>query len=222
VISETSLLGEYRPAPRLSDQTYEHLHDQLVWLGIPPGSPLSEKKLAAELGVGVTPIRDAIKRLSLEHLVIVFPQRGTFAAEVNITDERWLTEVRVDIEGLAAGLAATRASPTERRRLVDELEVLKTKTTQPELTRQDAVIHHAVFTACHNDFLETTLRQYFSLALRMWNFCLDRLSSVDSTDSWRDLEGLVSAIIEGDQQGAQAMAQAHVKRSSLELRAILH
>ncbi len=210
-----------QPAPRLMDQAYEYLHEQIVWLQLPPGAPLSEKLLAAEIGVGATPIRDAIKRLTFEHLVVVFRQRGTFVAEVNVTDERWLTEVRLDTESLAAGLAAVRATDEQRADIVTKLEARHHATSQRELTEFDAQIHRAIFTACRNQFLQDTLNQYFSLALRMWNFCQYQLKDVELGESSTDLDMLVDAIVHKDPAGAQAAARAHVQHSANELRNLL-
>src|SRR5918999_992313 len=107
------------PPVRLVDQAYTRLRDDLIALRIEPGEPLDEKRLSARLGVGLTPVRDAIKRLTLERLVTTYPRRGTFASEISVSDELWLTEVREDLEGLAAALAAARATPSEREELAE-------------------------------------------------------------------------------------------------------
>ena len=54
------------------------LRDRIITLRIPPGAPIDEDALGAELEMGRTPVREAIKRLALENLVTVFPRRGTF------------------------------------------------------------------------------------------------------------------------------------------------
>src|SRR5215218_9129751 len=72
---------------RLVDQAYTRLRDDLIALRIEPGEPLDEKRLSARLGVGLTPVRDAIKRLTLERLVTTYPRRGTFASEISVSDE---------------------------------------------------------------------------------------------------------------------------------------
>ena len=70
----------------MADRAYAEMRDRIVTLRIPPGSPIDEDALGKELAMGRTPVREAIKRLSLENLVTVFPRRGTFASEINITD----------------------------------------------------------------------------------------------------------------------------------------
>jgi len=98
------------PGERLVDVAYRELRDAIVAVRLQPGAPLDEKGLSASLGIGLTPIRDALKRLTLEKLAVTYPRRGTFVTEINIADEAKLTEVRVDLEGLAASLAAERST----------------------------------------------------------------------------------------------------------------
>src|SRR5438270_3954541 len=71
------------PSERLSDRAYAALRDRLVALQIPPGAPIDEETLTGELGVGRTPVREAIRRLALQGLVVVDPRRGTFASAMN-------------------------------------------------------------------------------------------------------------------------------------------
>jgi DNA-binding GntR family transcriptional regulator len=89
------------PTELLSDRAYAALRDRLVSLEIPPGAPIDEEALTGQLGVGRTPVREAIRRLALERLVVVYPRRGTFAATINITSLTDITDVRVQLEARA-------------------------------------------------------------------------------------------------------------------------
>src|SRR5205085_4884363 len=105
---------------------YADLRDRIVTLSIAPGEPIDEDLLGGELGIGRTPVREAIKRLALENLVTVFPRRGTFASDINITDLADISEVRIQLEGHAAYRAAERITEAHRAQLVgllDELEI---------------------------------------------------------------------------------------------------
>src|ERR671923_599140 len=109
----------------LADRAYVELRDQIVTLALPPGAPINEEALGRELDLGRTPLREAIKRLALENLVCVYPRRGTFATEINITDLAHISDVRVQLEGHAAYRAAQRLTPAQRDELdalVDEIE----------------------------------------------------------------------------------------------------
>ena len=103
----------------LSDRAYAALRDRLISLAIPPGAPIDEDALTRELGVGRTPVREAVRRLALEGLVVVYPRRGTFASSIDITSLTDITDVRCQLEPHAAARAATarrRGRPARGRR----------------------------------------------------------------------------------------------------------
>jgi len=111
-VSATAGAGEL-----MADRAYAEMRDRIVTLRIPPGSPIDEDALGKELEMGRTPVREAIKRLSLENLVTVFPRRGTFASEINITDLAHIADVRVQLERHAAYRAAERINGAQREQL---------------------------------------------------------------------------------------------------------
>src|SRR5690349_24167012 len=101
----------------LADRAYRALRDRLVTLRIPPGAPIDEDAIGRELKMGRTPVREAIKRLALENLVTVFPRRGTFASDINITDLAHISNVHQQLEGHAAYRAAERLTTAGRAEL---------------------------------------------------------------------------------------------------------
>src|SRR3989440_12427195 len=108
----------------LADRAYAELRDRIVTLRVAPGAPIDEDLLGGELGIGRTPVREAIKRLALENLVTVFPRRGTFASEINITDLADISDVRIPLAGHAAYRAAERITEAQRAemdQLLDDL-----------------------------------------------------------------------------------------------------
>lgn len=202
---------------RLVDQAYRQIRDAIVAVRLPPGAPLDEKALSASLGLGFTPIRDALKRLTLERLAVTYPRRGTFVSQINIADEARLTEVRVELEGLAAALAADRATPDERAvllRLLDDLE--EGSHERADHTQLDARVHRAIYAAAHNEFLEATLNQYANLALRIWNFCLKEQTAGDA--HIRSQRVVVEAVVRGDALAARMAAEEHLRGFSEEVR----
>src|ERR1700741_1517459 len=98
----------------LADRAYAALRDRIVALRIAPGAPINEDALRRERDLGRTPVRGPIKRLAFENLVTVFPRRGTFAAEINITDLAHISDVRQQLEGHAAFRAAERITAGRR------------------------------------------------------------------------------------------------------------
>ena len=113
-------------APRelLADRAYVQLRDLIITLRIRPGDPIDEDRLGEALQMGRTPVREAVKRLALENLVTVFPRRGTFASDINITDLTHISEVRVVLEAHAAYRAAERITDAQRAELAELLDEL--------------------------------------------------------------------------------------------------
>ena len=101
----------------LADRAYVAIRDQLIMLEIRPGEPIDDDELARSLGVGRTPVREALKRLEGDRLVVTYPRRGTFATGMDITDLAHISEIRVQLEPLAARRAAERAPQAVRAEL---------------------------------------------------------------------------------------------------------
>lgn len=113
--------------PALADQAHARLEELIVKLELPPGSVWSEVQLSERLGIGRTPVREALQRLEGEYLVNILPRLGVQITEINVTQQLLLLEVRRVLERLIAQNAARRATPEEREellRMADRLEAL--------------------------------------------------------------------------------------------------
>lgn len=211
-----------QPDRPLAEQAYERIRDDIVFLRLEPGEPLDDKSLSARFGMSLTPVRDALKRLTLERMVVTYPRRGTFVAEITVGDEQWLTEIRQSLEGVAAGLAARRATQAERDHLVElaaTLESDRSNHTTTEYHALDAAIHKAIYAAAHNPYIESSLTQYLNLTIRIWHYGLRRVSS--EYTAGRDQQEVVAAIARGDADAAAQAAQAHLGGYSDAVRALL-
>ncbi|MGI5459954.1 GntR family transcriptional regulator [Streptomyces sp. CA-249302] len=205
----------------LAEQAYEVLCDRLVTLRIAPGTPINDEQVAAELGVGRTPVREALKRLEADRLVVAFPRRGTFASEVQITDLGHLTEVRLRLEPLAADCAARRATALDRAVLTGLLAELDAADGGEvgELIELDLRLHRALYAATANPFLSDTLVRYDNLATRIWCLFLDRLPGLGGHVG--EHGPLIRAVLAGDAAGAADLAAEHVKRFETTIRSLL-
>lgn len=197
---------------RLAQVAYEVMRDRIVRVALAPGEPLDERELARELEVGLTPVREAFKRLALENLVLIYPRRGTFVADIHVRDEQWLTETRIELEGLAAGLAASRATSQEVDRLVELSSHLPMLHDTQKLVETDTQIHREIYAATHNPYLCGTLDQYFNLSLRIWYFCMDRLPTIG--DHAHNQADVIEAIRDGDSDRARHGAEQHLRSFS--------
>lgn len=177
-----------------------------------PLQPLNERELTAELGIGLAPIREALRRLEGEHLVVIYPRRGIFAAEIGIRDQQSIKEVRLEIEGLAAALAAARATKAERIALCDYAKwLLKEK----DIFRQvagDAELHRRIYRMARNEFLEKMLTGNFNLALRLWYFC--NWDAPSPTPEPVDHRALAQAIHAEDGVAARDRMREHIAHDS--------
>jgi DNA-binding GntR family transcriptional regulator len=202
----------------LAERAYAALRDMIVTLELAPGSPL-EEAIGTRLGIGRTPLRDAIKRLESESLVVVYPRRGTFVAEVNLTDHSLISDVRRQLEGHAASRAAERATDDDRARL---RELSRTIREHPggraEGMQLDTLIHREVYRCAHNRYLEANLSQYYNLSLRIWYLFLDRLPEVDHTAEHLPM---IDAIVAGQGDIALEYAVEHVSHFERSVREAL-
>lgn len=194
----------------LAEEAYRVICDRLVTLQIRPGAPISDEQVANELGLGRTPVREALKRLESERLVIAYPRRGTFATEVHITDLGHISEVRQQLEPLAAAAAARRLTGHDRAELAALLAELGSTGSSDvrELIRLDVRVHRAVYAATHNPYLADTLIRYGNLATRIWCLFLDRLPGLSGHVG--EHGPLLRAIIDGDVDRSAGFAAGHV------------
>src|SRR5665647_1950751 len=104
------------PQQSLSEKAYVDLEELIVTMQLPPGSTVSEVGLSARLGIGRTPIREALHKLARERLVTILPQRGIIVSEINVGSQLKVLELRRELERLTARSAARRASAAELAR----------------------------------------------------------------------------------------------------------
>jgi DNA-binding GntR family transcriptional regulator len=194
-----------------ADRAYVQLRDRIVTLHLAPGTVLREDELMRQLEVGRTPLREAVKRLALENLVAVQPRRGTFVTAVEAADIVNITEVRAELEGYAAALAAERLDDDHRaaaQALLHEVEELGEAGDQDWLMRFDERIHHFTWEATGNPYLIDTLERYFTHSLRIWYLVLDRLPGLGH--AVHDQARLVEALLAGDAAKARELMREHV------------
>lgn len=209
------------PPGSLAEQAYSAIRELIVSTQLGPGSVIDERALMERLGIGRTPIREALRRLAQEKLVEVFPRRGMFVTGVDVRDLARLTEVRAVLEPEAARLAAERATPAEREALGALVEELRhpAALTGPELIALDEQIHRTIYRCTHNQLLEATLEEYFVLALRIWYLGLERAHELEG--AVREHAALLEAIRDGDGGAAASQMEAHVQSFERSMRRVL-
>lgn len=209
---ETFAVTEAAGSKSLAELAYERIRDKLLMLDIRPGDLLNDDALAKDLGVGRTPVREALKRLELDHLVVTYPRRGTFASRVEVTDLAFISEIRMQLEPLAASRAAREATPAARSRLREVMREVESfdvdSASVVETLRLDARVHQGIYAASGNPHLEDVLIRYDNLATRIWCMVLDRLP--DLSRHVHEHLDLLAAVIDGDEAKAAELARVHV------------
>jgi DNA-binding GntR family transcriptional regulator len=165
----------------------------------------------ARLGMGRTPVREALRALARERLVEVYPRRGIFVAGVDPRELSALSEARSVLEPAAARLAAVRLTDSDRAtidELLRELDGLGHIPDERELIALDQRLHRFVYAACRNTFLERSLDDYYTHALRIWFLALDRLEHLG--DAVGEHKAILEAIRDGDADAAADTMTAHI------------
>ncbi|MGA9533551.1 MAG: GntR family transcriptional regulator [Anaerolineales bacterium] len=198
-------------SPTDSDLAYRRLKERIVTVEMRPGSVIREAELMSELKLGRTPIREALKRLEVEDLVISAPHRGTHVAEISITDLTQMYEVRVELENLSARQAARRVQPHQ----LEEMRTLAAEYQQRDrddldlLFKLDRRFHMALAGAANNRFLSREIDRYYNLSLRIWYLAL-RFVRAQDVDVQAHLE-MIDCVAAGDDAGAEAAMREHLR-----------
>lgn len=189
----------------------EDLEDAIVNGRLRPGERLDADHLGERYAVSRTPIREAIQQLASSGLVNVVPKRGTFVAELGITQLIEMFEVMAELEGMAGRLAARRITEEQTNHLRTALQACRTAAKEGDSDRyyyENEKFHYLIYEASQNTFLTDEARRlhgrlkpYRRLQLRVRN----RVN--------RSLEEhckIVDAILAGDEDCAEEALQAHI------------
>ncbi|MDV6013544.1 GntR family transcriptional regulator [Haloechinothrix sp. LS1_15] len=211
-----------RSVSSLSEKAYYLLRDKLITLDLPPGATIDERALQAELGVGRTPIREALRRLADDRLVHVAPRRGMFVSHVHLGDLSAISEVRIELESYAGYLAATRITAADRdamHSMLTELDDDHAASDHRELIQLDLRTHRLVHRATQNAYLAATLEEYYVHSLRIWFLALDRLPRLDR--AVHEHRELLETVLDGNPRAAEQCLRKHVAGFEGEIRAVL-
>lgn len=205
----------------LSQQAYEQIKQMIVTLKLAPGSVIDEAELQDELRLGRTPIREALKRLSLESLVSIVPRRGIFVTNIGVNDLQRLLEVRLELETLATRLAAQRGTAEHWQRmeaLVNEPLDLIDKSDN-DLIRIDETFHEIIYEAADNRFLHEAITVLLTLNERLWYFFLPDIGGFQRTN--QDHRMILKSLKAGDGVTAAEQMKQHILSSQQRLKAAI-
>lgn len=199
---------------------------KLTRLEIPPGALLVEKALIADLGIGRTPIREALQRLAMEGLVIHLPNRGMFASEISATAVQQIYEFRALIEGFTAKLAAIRGSDeqiAELAKLHAELAQATEANDIDQYVSLDHQFHQLLARASGNSYLEEVVPRIFNLHLRLWFYIANKSGGWHSTAHAHDemTDAVVSALRQRHPDEAEMAMKNYISRRHGDIKNLL-
>lgn len=187
----------------LTAQAYERIEQLIVQLELRPGQALSEIELSERLGIGRTPVREALQRLAREHLVQVLPQRGVLVSEIDIKRQLRLLETRREVERLVARCAARRATEAERAQfseLAREFSAAAKQGDHERFMRADKAFNDLTLRSARNEFAAGAMGLMHGLSRRFW-FMHHR--QADDTEAMARLHAAMArAIADGDEAAA--------------------
>jgi DNA-binding GntR family transcriptional regulator len=193
-----------------SRKAYLQIKEKVIKVELPPGSVIDESDLMKELNLGRTPIREAIKLLQAEKLVVITPRRGMYVADIAITDLAQIHEVRIEIESNCARLAAKRILPEQVQEICqvvhDEQEL--EKHGMDGLIELDRKFHSMLARAANNKFLYKDWENYYNLSLRIWYLILSYLEPKDV--GVQDHVGIMAAVKDGDVEMVDYLMRQHI------------
>ncbi|HEV7261071.1 MAG TPA: GntR family transcriptional regulator [Bosea sp. (in: a-proteobacteria)] len=170
--ADESALPAHGPgAPSLTEIAYRRLEEAIVTLSLRPGAVLTEAQMIDMVGVGRTPVREALIRLAQQGLVEVLPRKGVVVAGINAIDIVSALDAREVLERLIAGDAAKRASPRERIAIVEKARAMREAAASGDANaymRLDKELDAEVAVAARSPYATRAVEPLQALIRRAW------------------------------------------------------
>jgi DNA-binding GntR family transcriptional regulator len=213
-------------AVTLAERAYLRLREEIIRVELAPGTLLRDDDLMARMGIGRTPVREAVQRLHSDGFVTILPRRGTLVSEINITDLAAIYEVRMRLESWASQLAAQRATAEDRAEIEGLLAELAEVTSEDgfgPLLELDRRVHRFVYRCAKNQYLAKTLDLYHDLSLRILHIAMKRYPSLTPRleDVVHEQSMVLSAIARGDEETAERVATSHISKFEGAIRQVI-
>lgn len=206
---------EVERLPLYRDKVYDALLDAIISGRLRPGERIRERTLAESMGLSTTPIKEAIRRLETDGLVISEPRRGAVVSDAALTSVREIVHIRADLEGFGARLAAQKLDSDGRREL-DEVVNRMRDSTEPSpdvnaVIANNALFHRLIRTTTKNRFIV-----HFVDVLSAFDRSVRQAALNDPAEAVRGLAehlAIYESICEGDGDAAEEQMRLHILRT---------
>lgn len=202
-------LNDYKP---LREVIFSTLREAIIMGELIPGQRLMEVQLAEKMGVSRTPVREAIRKLELEGLVVMIPRKGAHVAKLTEKDIIDVLEVRAALDSLATSLAAERITDDEIKTLKHvqaQFENYIIKDNLQGIIKKDIEFHECIYGAAKNDKLTQISN---NLREQVYRFRVIYLKDYSSNDDLiKEHNNIYNAIVNRDVAMAVESAKQHIK-----------
>jgi DNA-binding GntR family transcriptional regulator len=196
-------LDELLSVETLTERAYRELEEEIVTLKIPPGTVVSEAILSRRLGVGRTPVREALQRLAREWLVVIMPRRGIVVSEIDPVRQLRLLEARREIERFLVSSATRRRTESQRARftaIASGMDHAANKADDVTFLRLDREFNLLLLEAAANEFAAAAMYLMNGLSRRFWYVHYKQMADLALTA--RLHAAIARAIADGDAEAA--------------------
>ena len=163
-------------------QAYTQIEEMIATLKLPPSQVVSENMLAALIGLGRTPVREALQQLAREGLVVIMPRRGIVVADIDVRKQLRLLEVRRCVERCIVGLAARRANDEERGRFLAIAGEMEAKRNDGKaFLVLDGRLNQLLLDAARNEFAVSSMKIMQGMSRRFWFAHYERAANLSET-----------------------------------------
>lgn len=207
-MSEPGSASHQRDVP-LTEQAYTRLEELIVTLQLAPGTSVTEAQLSELLGIGRTPIREALQRLAAQRLVRVLPRRGIVISHIDVKAQLRLLEVRRELERLICRKAARRRTDDQGKRfaeLAQDFRQCSAERDEQRFMRTDREFNDLCLVASRNEFAAGAMNLVNSLARRFW--FLHHRHAADLPSTAKLHAEVAQAIAAGEEEAAGRASEA--------------
>lgn len=193
----------------LSTRAYEQIRGRIIRLELAPGAVIDERDLRDRLGIGRTPVREAIQRLARDQFVVVMPRRGMLVSPIDASELSMLFETRAVMEPYAAKLACARGTSEHWAAMRSTIAEASVASADETLLGIDRRCHEITWAAASNRFLTDSLDMLYAHSDRVWHMYLADVA--DTRHAVAEHTEILDALAGRDATRAAALVEAHIR-----------
>lgn len=193
----------------LSSRAYDEIRGRIIRLELAPGAVIDERDLQDRLGIGRTPVREALQRLARDQFVVVMPRRGMLVSSIDVSELSMLYETRSVMEPYAARLACARGTREHWVAMSDTIDEASSASGDEALLDIDRRCHEITWAAASNRFLTDNLDMLYAHSDRVWHMYLSAVA--DTRHAVVEHAEILDALAGRDADRAARLVEAHIR-----------